>query len=826
MATGRQGRARGFSIVGLRRWLLAGLLLLVAVLAGVLGYARYRARRLLADLPHRLGIDIKSETNGFTYSQTVKGRTVFTIHAAKAIQRENGKTTLHDVAITLYGPPGSNQTDSIRGAEFEYDQPNGVVRAMGETHLDLALPAQAGAPHRPGAERAQITTSGLIFLQKLGIAATDQPIHLVYGDMHGDAIGADFESGTGVLRLRGDVRLDGMQNGRSIHVDANAAEMDRNTQIAILHSAHVMADKERAAGETVVLALRKDGSVESVRADGHASVESDSGVHAEAPHLMADMNSAGRLETASMHGGVQLEAENGTGTAGDATLRFDAAGKPEHLLLKHAVELHGARASQKRSSTLTADLVDAQLGQEGTRTVLLHAIASGNAVFRGIGDVSGANSTPRVKRSLEASTISRTTIVRAATLNAGTALALGQRYISVIDGAGGTRVEESDTAGNMRVSTGDTLHAVLGAPGTGKEGSGTGTLQSAVQTGHVVITQHTVAAAAAPSVPMKSQAASKPQDSRAMAERAEFESGTQRLTLSGAPVVIAPGVQLAADRIALLQSSGDATAQGNVKGTFVQDATGVGKPDPVHVLADRAEIAGNSGLAHFHGTERAARMWSSTAQLQAGEIDLDRSGGTLAAHAGTSSAPIRAVHLTLVGAARAGAPAASMKSETKGPVDITGSTLLMTSATASAPGRIDVSGDVRMLSGTTGVTSDKLVATLRPSSKSNETKQDRNATVSAFNQGSIESITATGHVHLREPGRTGTGERLLYTAADDRYQLTGTTAALPRIEDSLRGNVTGTSLVFHGSDESIEVTGEAGKPARTETEAGRPARAR
>ncbi len=810
MTTGRQGRRRGFSVVRLRRWLLAGFLLLVAVLLGVLGYARYRARRLLADLPRRLGIDIKSETNGFTYSQTVKGRTVFTIHAAKAIQRENGRTTLHDVAITLYGPPGSNRADNIRGAEFEYDQPNGVIKAVGETHLDLALPAQAGAQPRPDANRAQVTTSGLIFLQKLGVAATDRPIHLLYGGIQGDATGADYESDMGVLRLRSAVRLDGVQNGRAIHVDAGAAEMDRNAQTAILHNAHVTAEKDRAAGDTVMLALRKDGSVEAVNADGNASVQSGSGVHVEAPHLRAQMSARGKLLSAAMHGGVRMQAESGSGSAADALLHFDAAGQPVQVHLQHAVELHGQQGTADPASTLRADAVDAMLMQEGTRTVLRDAIASGNAIFRSVGEVrprSGAQS-PRM-----GAPVVRTTVVRAAVLKAITAVGGGKEYVSVVDGTGGTRVEESDTAGNQRISTGDTLHAVLGAPGMARRGGETGTLQTAVQRGHVAVTQHTSATA------LKAA-----QDSRASAEQAEYDGASQCLLLTGAPVVTAPGVQLAADRVALTQDSGDATAEGNVKGTFVQETGSSSKPDPVHVLADRAEIAGNRGLAHFHGSVRPARMWSSSGQLQAADIDLDRSAGTLAAHVANGSFPMRTVHLTL--AAGRTRPSVAGEQNSAGPTEITGNALLMTSATANAAGHLDVTGAVRMMSGTTEVTSGKLLATLRPAGKSNETKQDRPNTVSAFNQGSIETITASDHVQLQQPGRTGTGERLLYTAADDRYVLTGTPAASPHITDSLRGTVTGTELALHGADESVEITGEQGRPVRTETEAGRPVRSR
>ena len=79
---------------------------------------------------------------------------------------------------------------------------------------------------------------------------------------------------------------------------------------------------------------------------------------------------------------------------------------------------------------------------------------------------------------------------------------------------------------------------------------------------------------------------------------------------------------------------------------------------------------------------------------------------------------------------------------------------------------------------------------------------------------------------MQQPGRTGTGAKLLYTASDERYQLTGTPSAPPRISDSVRGTVTGASLIFHGEDDSVEVAGEPGRRVHTETEAGRGLRSR
>src|SRR3984957_7648307 len=132
------------SIERLRLWLLAGAGLLVIVIVAFLGYAHYPAPPFLRDLPQKLGADVRRETNSVSYSQSVEGRTIYTIHAAKAVERSDGKMTLHDVGIVLYGRK-QDRADRIYGNEFEYDQKNGIVRADGEVHIDLQAPEAADA---------------------------------------------------------------------------------------------------------------------------------------------------------------------------------------------------------------------------------------------------------------------------------------------------------------------------------------------------------------------------------------------------------------------------------------------------------------------------------------------------------------------------------------------------------------------------------------------------------------------------------------------------------------------------------------------------------
>ena len=93
------------SVAKLRVWLLVGAGLLVLVIGAFLGYAHWRGRLFIHELPKKLGMDIQQETTGFTYSQSAgaTGKTIYTIHASKAVQHKDGKVNLRDVGIVLYG---------------------------------------------------------------------------------------------------------------------------------------------------------------------------------------------------------------------------------------------------------------------------------------------------------------------------------------------------------------------------------------------------------------------------------------------------------------------------------------------------------------------------------------------------------------------------------------------------------------------------------------------------------------------------------------------------------------------------------------------------
>jgi len=77
---------------------------MIATVAGMYFYARWRLRTVVHDVPAKMGLNIQQTAEGFSISKSVEGRTQFTVSASKAVQfKEGGRADLHHVKITIYG---------------------------------------------------------------------------------------------------------------------------------------------------------------------------------------------------------------------------------------------------------------------------------------------------------------------------------------------------------------------------------------------------------------------------------------------------------------------------------------------------------------------------------------------------------------------------------------------------------------------------------------------------------------------------------------------------------------------------------------------------
>ena len=818
------------SVERLRRWLLAGAGLLVLVVAGFLTYGHYRARRILRELPQKLGANIRQEANSYTWSQTVKGRTIFTVHAAKAIQRKDGKYTLRDVAVLVYGngQAQKDRVDRIYGKEFELDQAAGVVRAMGEVHLDLQAPVQTArnagkndqADRAEGSEPAEhsqllhVKTSGLVYLQKLGVAATDQQIDFEYNGLTGQANGADYNADTGVLVLHSEVKVSGLERGEPALLTAAHAELDRtNRKVLLTQAKYVTVNGEKdgsGARQTItarkaIAFLRADGSVEHLTGEDGVTVTAGDGSEMVAPRGEAVLSEANKPQSIRMWGGVRYiskdERRQANGEAGEMRVAFDPHGEATKAILSGAVHLNEKLFPESpRFSTsernLVADTVEVALANDGHgKTWMKSSKASGGARLK-------------VMDSAKAGSGLRENSLAGDVLTAQFTLQAGRSRLDEVTGNGDTRLEQKSEDGIVQTSSGDTLHVAFrrSQESTPEASSGIGNeIATAIQQGHV-ITTHTV-----PAKPGQTGA----QTDRATAEKAVYDGKTQHLTLTGSVQMQSADGILWANQVVVDQKTGNAAADGAIKGSYRQGEKG----EVLHVLAGRADIDKVSNKVIFYGrTGSAARLWQGGSQIEAPVLELERKQGRLTAHDhGTSMA----VHTVLVstgsqvGASQNSVPATGIGTKLREPAVVRiGSREMVYSSedhTAQFTGGVKVESADGVMQGQQ--------ATAYMQSALGK-KSGATANPDLFG-GAVERVVVNGSIEIAQMGRRATGDRLIYTAADGVFVLTGTDAQPPRVMDATRGTVMGKELRFRQQDASVVIsngdTSGTGPRVRTET---------
>jgi lipopolysaccharide export system protein LptA len=808
------------TIERVRRWLVVIALAVIVLIGSVFGYARYRAHRFLARLPKQLGIDITSETNGFTWSQSVKGKTLFTIHAAKAVQRHDGKTTLHDVVIILYGRTVDEQnkerTDRIYGNEFEYDQPNGVIRAVGEVHIDLQAPG-ASDPHAAVAAARHsglqdeplddgvihVRTSGLVFLQKLGVAATDEPLDFHANGVDGDAHGADYDADSGVLILRKDVKFRSSRPGNeSSQILADRAELDRLQHKAVFNFAQYHSQQRNLSADHLFLDLRQNGSPKHARAEGHVVVLGQEGSRIETPHAESDLTEDNKPQLLRMTNGVRYLSKTSNGESRSAEVRFNRFGRAETADLSGSVQGYETTALEKRS--VSADFVKLHFTSVGKGPALLRQIKATGAARVSTAPVTTPKGSGRSSTLLSADTL-------VADVDGDGKFA----HVTHITGDGHAAMEQTIADGGLRKSTSDRLEATLRAPAsapstnaaTKKSAKQDLPIESAIQTGNVVILDRQFAA---PSRKPKSSSTSSVTESHATAARAEFDGTTDRVLLTGSPRIDSGGTNIVADRIGFNRSTGDADATGNVKGSYASEP---GR-DPMHVLAGSAEFHQTASSASFFGVNGGnARLWQGSSMVEAPVIDVDQKAQSLHAHTEKSEAK-DSVHASLLnqqsGVPRKTSSSGNARGSAGGITRIVASDLFYR---GDLPQPTAVfSGGARVQNGDGVIVSDLVTATMKPVAD-----RSRSQAAPMLMAGAIENIVAEGAVHVQQTGRSGTGSRLTYAVPEGDFVLSGTPDAPPRVMDLQRGQITGASLLFHAGDDSVVIVAAPGKRVRAET---------
>jgi lipopolysaccharide export system protein LptA len=276
----------------------------------------------------------------------------------------------------------------------------------------------------------------------------------------------------------------------------------------------------------------------------------------------------------------------------------------------------------------------------------------------------------------------------------------------------------------------------------------------------------------------------------ASAERAKYAAAEETIVLSGSPRVIDAnqGITLTAESIQLNRKSRNAFAQDNVKTTYSKmgaqpGGAMLGSADPIHVTGSSATMNSSTGVARY----TKARLWQGPNIVEAPTISFDRTKRSLQAQGGQ-------------GGRVASVFVQKDKNGKLTPVNVTSDRL----SYVDAERRAVFSGNVVVHAQDAMITSATVQVILLP-----KKGQAENQSASQ-----LERIEAQGDIKIEQGSRKATGNKLVYTAAEEKMVLTGTPEKLPSIFDAERGQISGDSLTFFTHDGRVLV--DSGETSKTE----------
>jgi lipopolysaccharide export system protein LptA len=274
----------------------------------------------------------------------------------------------------------------------------------------------------------------------------------------------------------------------------------------------------------------------------------------------------------------------------------------------------------------------------------------------------------------------------------------------------------------------------------------------------------------------------------ASADRAKYAAAEETIFLSGQPRVVdaTQGITLTADSIQLNRKTRNALAQDNVKTTYSKmtaqpGGAMLGSADPIHVTGSSATMNSATGVARY----TKARLWQGPNIVEAPTISFDRTKRSLQAQGGQGD------HVASVFVQKD-------KNGKLTPVNVTSDRL----SYVDAERRAVFSGNVVVRAQDATITSATVQVMLLPNKS-----QAQNQTASQ-----LDRIEAQGDIKIEQGARKASGNKLVYTAAEEKMVLTGTPEKLPSIFDAERGQISGDSLTFFTHDGRVLVgSGETSK---------------
>jgi LPS export ABC transporter protein LptC len=780
------------------RWSAAVAVLLACLTAGVYlkrGWQRIVERRAA---PPPAPVNVIKSSSGLTFSKMDGPRKIFTVEASKSTDfKDQGASLLENVHVTIFGKTGDRH-DTIHTKSCQYGKENGGVTCTGDVQIDLESAADAARTAKDSTFQPQVVhveTRGVTFDQGSGAAKTEQPVTFTFPSGSGDAVGAEYNSQEGTLRLLQNVRL------KLKPLSKNNAEKNPP----------------------------KPGAVEEVLVTGTS----------------LDFGRNARL--LQIFGPAQADTSTERLTAGQFTLEMDSTFRARRLLaIPGAIGKTPELTSQRGDDAMLidADKMTAQFAQEGWVTRVdgagsVHGTRKGKEEDDEFhSDAAALDLWPRVNQAremnLDGGVFLKTLMAKGGETRMLHTGALRMEFREGGKGeAGKPTSAETLTAGTMEWTDAatqagaapthtklqaDKLQLAFGAEGKPKQLDANGNVQTErALAGHSLQTAtaksgvaQLLASGGWSQMDLQGDVKLKEAERNAQAEHATFTRLGQAALLTGQAVARDATTETHAPRIFFNGTNGDIRAEGGVRSTdFSPNGNAVQLAQvPANITSDNMQGNSKTGRAVYTGH---ARLWQGDSVLEADSIELLRDTKVLNAVGRVrgvfpqTPAPDQPATVTLTSGTQP--PPASKKtvlwhvsSATLTYNDITSAAHLEKNVVIQSPDQ-KIRAPIMDLYFTRGTNN---------SATGSPTGGTRLAATPGAQQ--ISRAVGTGGVIVDQAGRRATSERGEYTASDGKFVMTG---GDPTLYDSAEGTTKGRQLTFYLADDTIIVDSENGSRTLT-----------
>jgi lipopolysaccharide export system protein LptA len=778
------------------RW--SATLALFLALATVAVYVQHKviARVQKRGAPPAAPLNVERQSNGLTFSKVDGDRKIFTVEASKSTEFRNQEASLlEEVKITIFGQQGDRH-DVIRTHSCQYAKRNGAINCSGAVQIDLQTAAEAELVKKRGAKETtshvgHVETRNVTFDQAIGTAHTGERVTFTFPEGSGEAMGVEYNSQLGTMKLLRDVKMTLVQSGgpagtagQQVHVTGASLDFDRDTRLLHLEGpAHAQTQTAQLDAGEMTLNLDEDFRARKLLATA--------GGHGNRPHAVSSaaagpMDLTANVLTAwfGQDGGLQ---------------KLDASGKVE-----------GSRKTGAEDEEFTAANSSVELWPEisqpklinmdggvtvktSAKTGQIRILETDKARMEFTEGSDDKPSQPKKAETLAPGKIQWTDAQANGQAADGADAGKGQATRTklsadkfVLDFTGG-KATQLAANGNVQAQ-----RDIPGAP-------------SQITTAKRGVT-HLLANGGWSQIELNENVKFNEGERSGQADHAVAVSVSQITTLSGQAMVRDASTETRAANIIFMQASGDIRAEGGVRsrtfaargaGSQVSGTTPQFSNGPANITAEKMQANAKSGRALYSGH---ARLWQGDSVLEADSIELLQKSRQL-----NATGKVRSVFPQAAGHDTVGASATNKSSKKASLWHIASDTF----AYMDLENRAHLEGNVVVQSDVQRMRSDLLDLYFTRANAAGTAEKSSNGASGAQQ---ISRAVGTGRVVVDEQTRKATAERAEYTAADGKFVMSG---GNPTLFDGTQGTTTGRQLTFFLADDTIIVDSEKGSRTLT-----------